>query len=238
MTVHSCIVVQQDSVDPPGLLTRWAEAVGVTLEVRHPYSGDPLPDAEEITGGVIVLGGRVGPYDDARHPWLFDLKRLLTLAVAWEIPLLAIAGGAHVLTVALGGQVTMPSTPAHIGLTPLRITQAGGADPLLHAVPDGTPWVTRNPLVPTTLPDGAILLATDDHGHPQAARYGYRAWGFHGHPEADHTLAAQWQTTPDDSPAGAKLHADPLPVLYRHGDDLAAVWSSVLAAFFAVDDPR
>ncbi len=203
----------------------------MNVELRRPYRCDPLPPIRDVEG-LVVLGGAVGPYDDARHPWLVDLKRLLTRAVAHEVPVLGIAAGGHVLATALGGTVTLPAAAVHTGLVSLCPTPEAPPDPLLQALEEDTAWVSWSPLLPTELPAGAVVLAEDCPGFPQVVRYGPRAWGFQGHPEVDPDIVGRWVSR-GGPPPGSYLVGDPLAELRRREDVLNA-WEPVFEAFFSL----
>ena len=89
------LVLQPDADDPPARLGEWLTAAGAVLDVVKPYE-DPVPDTLDGYQGVVCLGGAMGALDDAVHPWLADVRKLLSHAVSKNVPLLA--GGLELRT--------------------------------------------------------------------------------------------------------------------------------------------
>ncbi len=84
------LVVEHEAQCPPGWFGEWLAEAGALLDVRRPYAGHPLPPDLRSHAGMLVLGGDMGAYDDATHPWLTDVKRLVLDAVADSTPVLGI----------------------------------------------------------------------------------------------------------------------------------------------------
>src|SRR5690242_942590 len=60
------------------------------------------PEPDDI---LIVLGGPIGAYEDARYPFLADELRLLERALRRQVPVLGSCLGAQLLARALGARV-------------------------------------------------------------------------------------------------------------------------------------
>ena len=52
------LVVQHQELCPPGWVGEWLTAERLRLDVRHPYAGDPLPEACGSTTGSSSSVGR------------------------------------------------------------------------------------------------------------------------------------------------------------------------------------
>ncbi|MGV3561778.1 MAG: type 1 glutamine amidotransferase, partial [Nocardioides sp.] len=87
------LVVQHEDECPPGMLGRWWAEEGVTLDVRRPYAGEPLPPDLAGHDGLVVLGGHMGADDDADHAWLAPTKQLVRVAAAGGGPALGVGLG-------------------------------------------------------------------------------------------------------------------------------------------------
>ncbi len=98
------LVVQHEEACPPGRLLRWAAEAGVSLDVRECHRGNALPASLRDHGGLIVLGGQRGVYDDVRHPWLVPAKSLVVQSVLHEVPFLGVSLGHQLAGLALGGR--------------------------------------------------------------------------------------------------------------------------------------
>src|SRR5690242_11957185 len=172
----------------------WLTEAGLVVHVRRPYAGDALPRDLRGHAGMVVLGGEMGAYDDAAHPWLTEVKDLCRTAVATGTPVLGICLGHQLLAVALGGEVARGPHGQQIGVLEVGWTPEAYVDPLLAPVAalDDAPAVQWNNDVVTRLPDGATALARTPRGELQAARFGSAAWGVQWHPEAGVDIIRTW----------------------------------------------
>ena len=176
----------------------WLRAAGAALQVVRPYDGEVLPD--DLTGhsGMLVLGGEMGAYDDASHPWLTDVKRLVVRAVDDRTPVLGVCLGHQLAAVALGGEVRVNPLGQQIGVLGVGWTPPAYDDELLGPVaalgtgPEDVPAVQWNNDVVTRLPEGAVELARTERGEVQAARFAPSVWGVQWHPEAGEEIIGTW----------------------------------------------
>jgi hypothetical protein len=99
-------IIQNDPEVPLGNL---AEHLTVPYQLHHLYKNGQLPSLEDISG-LIVLGGAMGANDDAKHPFLTGLKRLIRDVV--------IAGKPY-LGICLGGAAAGSSTGCSGGFKPV-----------------------------------------------------------------------------------------------------------------------
>lgn len=207
------------------------------LDVMPLHEGNAVPAALIDHAGLVVLGGRMGAYDDQEVRWLTPVKALIATVVAGRDPFLGICLGHQLAAVALGGTVEAnPRGPAR-GLTPVRLTEAGLADPVLSAVPDGAIAVQWNNDVVTVLPRRAQLLASAPDGTVQAARFGRRAWGVQFHPEVSAAILRSWaleSPEPDTGPdRGVDLPAV-LAAIEAREERLRRDWAPLARAFAAM----
>src|SRR5919109_4359920 len=116
------LVLQHISCEPPAayedeLRTRGHDLVRVELD-----EGDPLPDWRKFAG-LIVMGGPMGAYDEAAHPWLGLEKRLIREAVEADLPVWGVCLGAQLLAASLRAE-GRPGPPAEGGVLPVGLTAA------------------------------------------------------------------------------------------------------------------
>ncbi len=189
------LVVEHEDQCPPGWMGEWLLEAGCAIDVRRPYTGDALPDDLAAHAGMMVLGGEMGAYDDADHPWLSDVKQLVRRHAQDGPPVLGICLGHQLAAVALGGSVARNAHGQQIGVLGVGWTAQAHDDPLLAALAAlgrDVPAVQWNNDVVTALPDGAAALARTPRGELQAARLAPSVWGVQWHPEAGVDIIAPW----------------------------------------------
>src|SRR5689334_4806069 len=215
----------------------WLTEAGLVVHVRRPYAGDALPRDLRGHAGMVVLGGEMGAYDDAAHPWLTEVKDLCRTAVATGTPVLGICLGHQLLAVALGGEVARGPHGQQIGVLEVGWTPEAYDDPLLAPVAalDDAPAVQWNNDVVTRLPDGATALARTPRGELQAARFGSAAWGVQWHPEAGVDIIRPWAVHDRDDAVERGVDVDAyVEDVAAAGDRLRRTWRVLAEAFATV----
>jgi len=215
----------------------WLTEAGLVVDVRRPYAGDALPRDLRGHAGMVVLGGEMGAYDDAAHPWLTEVKDLCRTAVATGTPVLGICLGHQLLAVALGGEVARGPHGQQIGVLEVGWTGEAYVDPLLAPVAalDDAPAVQWNNDVVTRLPDGATALARTPRGELQAARFGSAAWGVQWHPEAGVDIIRPWAVHDRDDAVERGVDVDAyVEDVAAAGDRLRRTWRVLAEAFATV----
>jgi GMP synthase (glutamine-hydrolysing) len=231
------LVVEHEAQCPPGWLGEWLAEAGLMVDVRRPYAGDALPRDLRGHAGMVVLGGEMGAYDDAAHPWLIEVKDLCRTAAATSTPVLGICLGHQLLAVALGGEVARGPHGQQIGVLEVGWTPEAYVDPLLAPVTalDEAPAVQWNNDVVTRLPDGATALARTPRGELQAARFGSAAWGVQWHPEAGVEIIRPWAVHDRDDAVERGVDVDAyVEDVAAAGDRLRRTWRVLAEAFATV----
>src|SRR5262249_51014029 len=121
-----------------------------------------------------------GVYDSEEYPFLLDELELLRACLQQRLPTVGICLGAQLLASALGARV-YPGPHKEIGWSPLSLTEAGAAGPLV-ALGAGLPvlhWHGDS----FDLPAGATLLASTALYRHQAFALGPTILGLQFHPE-------------------------------------------------------
>ena len=186
------LVVQHADDCPPAWFGDWLLAAGCAVDVRRPYAGDTLPDDLTAHDALVVLGGPMGAYDDAQHPWLRHTKELFREAAGAGVPALGICLGHQLCAVALGGHVVRNPRGQQIGLVPTGWLDVAAADPLVGSLVDVHRGVQWNDDIVDRLPEDAELLAETAAGEAQVVRFAPSVWGVQLHPEADDRVLAPW----------------------------------------------
>jgi GMP synthase (glutamine-hydrolysing) len=186
------LVLQHAGCEPPGayedeLLERRIPFVRVLLD-----EGEELPDWRPY-GGVVVMGGAMGAYDEALYPWLGPEKRLIAEAVRAGRPYWGVCLGAQLLAASLGARVA-PGQGAELGVLPVALTAEAGQDPVFAGAPPS--FATLQWHRDTyELPPGAVRLAGSQLYEQQAFVVG-RAYALQFHLEVTAELAAEWMEIP------------------------------------------
>ena len=195
------VIIQNDPEVPLGAFAGYLAEASVPYRTAHPYRGEALPSAGEVTA-VMVLGGAMGVHDVDRHPFLRLLKGFIRDCLDAGIPFLGICLGGQLLADVLGAPVASPSLRGEKGTLTVRLTAAGKGDPLFAGVPEEFvtfQWHNDSFGVPA----GAVLLASSAACPNQAFRWGGLAWGIQFHPEVDQAIVDCWARWGEETAADA-----------------------------------
>jgi GMP synthase-like glutamine amidotransferase len=221
-TTDRLLIVEHERAAPAGLLGRWADDRGVTLDTVRPTESDPMPASLDGYTGVVVLGSEQTAFDDSL-PWLASELDLLAGAIGGCVPVLGICFGGQVLARALGARLYRLPEP-EIGWVPVSSQHPG--------LPSG-PWLAwhRDAF---ELPPGARELAAGG-ASAQAFSYGPHV-GLQFHPEATEAITLGWMrgVTPAVNPAqAAQLRDGWAGAAARTAADAATLFSAWLDGHLA-----
>ena len=168
--------------------------LGHRFEERSFTEGTPRLDGYDA---VLVFGGPMHVDQTDAHPWLRDESAWLQELVEGTTPTLGICLGSQLLAQATGARVGALPEP-ELGWTEVELTEAGGEDPVLSALPSrftALEWHHYG----HELPEGAVALA-----HSAAALQGFRlgdtCWGVQFHPEVTEPQLERWLAAKSDLP--------------------------------------
>jgi GMP synthase-like glutamine amidotransferase len=224
------LVIQPDADDPPGPLGDWLTAAGAELDLVVPPA-DAVPPGLDGYDGLVVLGGGMGANDDFDHPWLADVRRLLSAAVSRALPVLGICLGGQLLAVAAGGSVVAGEEGPEVGPHLVAKRDLGWTDPLFAELPLMPDVLHFHSDMINRLPPNAVLLASANRYPNQAFRIGRCAYGLQFHIETTTEVVLEWAR---ESPGEAEfarpgeLTAERLDQLHA---DLAETWQPVATKF-------
>ena len=179
-------IIQNDHEVPPGNLL---DHLAIPYTVHHPYRGDILPEQGDISA-LIVMGGAMGANDDARYPFLPELKILIRSVVAARIPYLGVCLGGQLLAAALGAEVVSHRWE-ELGVLDVSLTLEGRNDRLFEGMAaefKTFQWHHDS----FDIPAGGVLLASSAACSHQAFRVGSSAWGVQFHPEVTEPIIRGW----------------------------------------------
>lgn len=224
------LVLQPDRDDPPARLGEWLTTAGAVLDVVRPYE-EPVPATLDGYQGLVCLGGAMGALDDATHPWLADVRGLLSHAVSRRVALLGVCLGGQLLAAATGGQVRRAPGGPDIGVKLVAKRDAAAGDPLFDDLP-WTPDVLQfHEDEISFLPPSALLLASSPGCANEAFRVGDRAYGLQFHIETTPEMVLRWAEGYPEGVAGARPGAlDPERLAQGH-EDIREVWQPFAERF-------
>ena len=227
------LVLQPSEGDPPERLADWLLSAGAELTLRRPAI-DGLPRGLQAVDGVVCLGGSMSANDDADHPWLAELGRLLADAVARRLPVLGICLGAQVLAAATGGAVRCGVHGPEAGPQLVAKRDLAAHDPLFSELPFTPDVIQFHHDEIHRLPPGATLLASSPRYPNQAFRVGASGYGLQFHIETTPTTVLSWARR--DSLGAAAIRPGQLEAghLEQVHANMEQVWRPVAARFVAL----
>jgi GMP synthase-like glutamine amidotransferase len=217
------LVIQPDPSDPPGPLAVWFAEAGADVDVRR-LPEDSLPGDLAGYDGLTCLGGEMGAWDDAEHPWLPNIRTLLATAAGTGVPTLAICLGAQLLAAATGGLVTRGHDGPEVGPGLIAKKDAAWKDPLCADLPLMQDVMQFHVDAIEKLPPQAELLASAPRYPHQVYRLGRRAYGLQFHIETTPEVVREWGHAAPDLAKWAPESAFDEAALNELHKDIAETW--------------
>jgi GMP synthase-like glutamine amidotransferase len=163
-----------------GSMEPWLRARANGLTCTPLQRGAQLPAPGDLDW-LVVMGGPMGVYDEAEHPWLAAEKRLVRSAVEAGKVVLGVCLGAQLIAASLGAAVRR-NPEREIGWFPVEPTGAAGAS--AFAAHFERPLEVFHWHGDTfELPAGAVHLARSEACANQAFALGERVLGLQFHLE-------------------------------------------------------
>lgn len=192
MSQGTLLVLQHAGCEPPGVYEHELRERGIRFERAIAAEGDALPDWRSYAA-IVAMGGAMGAYEEDRHPWLGEEKRLIAAAVAAGVPYWGVCLGAQLLAAALGARVA-PGPAPELGVMRVELTPEASEDPVFAGAPRSFPALQWHGDT-YELPAAATRLARSERYEQQAFAFG-AAYGVQFHLEVDGALAAEWMEVP------------------------------------------
>ncbi|NIG43126.1 type 1 glutamine amidotransferase [Enterobacter sp. Acro-832] len=181
MHIHFII---HEHFEAPGAYEIWGKSRGCSLSYTRVYQGDSLPEELENIDLLIIMGGPQSPATTREEcPW-FDAqaeKALISRAIEAGKTVIGVCLGSQLIGEALGAAFCH-SPEKEIGKFPVRLTDAGKANPLFEdfgSVLNVGHWHNDMP----GLTPQAKVLAYSEGCPRQIVQYSERVYGFQCHME-------------------------------------------------------
>lgn len=155
------------------------EQIVVTNAIRDPLTRDVLEDVD-----AVLIGG-AGAYSVTQtYEWTQDLIDLCHACADLDVPLFGSCWGHQMIGRAFGGEVVNDPSKSEMGTHRVDVTEAGQSDPLFSTLPSPFYAQQGHQDRVSTLPPGAVEIATNDRSSNQAFRLeGLPIYGTQFHSE-------------------------------------------------------
>ncbi len=165
------VVLQHHPAEALGNIAGALEGCALAWQYVRIFDGHPVPRDLKGAGGLIVMGGPMGVYQQERYPFIRDELKLIESAAAAKLPVLGVCLGAQMVAAALGAKVVKNPAGKEIGWYPIRMSAAARDDRLFRGIAETiTPFHWHGDIF--ELPDGAVALASSERTPCQAFRHG------------------------------------------------------------------
>ncbi len=206
---------------------------GLALNAFNGASAKPHPPVSAFDG-LVVLGGPMGVYEQARYPFIKKEIQLIQQALKAKKPILGVCLGAQLLAAALGSRV-VKNHAKEIGWYPLMREPGADNDPLCEAFGQ-TETVFQWHGDTFNLPKGSVRLFSAPLCQEQGFRYGANAYGLQFHVEVTGGAIRAWLANAGNKQelASLKEQIDPAVIKAQtpqHIDRLQALSAQLAEAF-------
>jgi len=179
--VQSVWVLQHTPSETLGTIEDALRGHGIRFNYIQTHVGMLVPREMGDKAGLIVMGGPMGVYEQAKYPFLRDEMRLIESALTLERPVLGVCLGSQLLAAVLGAEVKKGERK-ELGWYAVMLSDFAAQDPLFAGVkPEFWPFHWHGDVF--SLREQAVGLASSRHTPCQAFRYGKNAYGILFHLE-------------------------------------------------------
>ena len=184
------LVIRNVSYETEGMFEGLLRDAGLDLNIVDFQQNAKAEPSLDGHAGVVVMGGPMGANDTDRFPYLLQVERLCTEAMARSVPLAGVCLGAQIMARVLGSEV-YPNPVREVGWYDLKTTRAAAEDPLFSGL-DSREVVLQWHGDTFDLPEGAVLLASSPDCANQAFRYGKNGYAIQFHLEIIESMIREW----------------------------------------------
>jgi len=167
------------------------QALGHTLQFRHPFEGDSLDNEHDGVTPTIIYGGSQNVSTLDRHPELGEELRWIEACLKSETPLLGICLGAQLIAHALGAPVKARD-PRECEFGFYEVTPTSTAVEDKAWLPEPMYFMQAH-YEEFDCPHAAVHLARSERYGCQAFKYGANCFAIQFHPEVTRPILENWQ---------------------------------------------
>jgi len=218
MNIH---FIQNDPIVLPANAEEWARARNHNVKITRAYLGEKLPDCSEFDL-AIILGGRMGAYEEDKHPWLIDVKNWTRTVIEADKYVLGICLGAQIISDALGGSVR-PHDHPEVGWFPISFNDEGNDHPLLTGLQPPSKFYEFH-FDTFEIPPGAQLLASSRTCARQMFAVGSRVLGVQFHPEFNSKSIQDALNNASETDTINHYSQDPVEMVDEQAIELSKAW--------------
>jgi GMP synthase (glutamine-hydrolysing) len=220
-------VIQHHPVENLGGIADALEGAALAWQYVRTFEGQPVPKDMKGAGGLILMGGPQGVYENDQYPFLSDEMRLIESALKDDRPVLGVCLGSQLLAAALGAKVYR-GAHREIGWHRVTLSDHAKSDRLLKGVPDQfTAFHWHGDVF--DLPRDSVALASSDTTPIQAFRHGQKAYGFLFHLEVTEASVHAMVREFTDEARHASLRAGILDPMEGNVEALAKIGETVFS---------
>jgi GMP synthase (glutamine-hydrolysing) len=178
---------QHDDYEDLAYIGQWAENKGFTTScTRFDFPDPKLPEHENYDW-LIILGGKMGAYEEDLFPSLVDEKKFIREAIEKGKLVMGICLGSQMIASSLGADVYPNSVP-EIGYFPVYFNPNAQLDEVFGLFPEQlTVMSWHNDTF--DLPEGAVCMASSAVTRNQAFRWGKNVFALQFHFEMNERAA-------------------------------------------------
>lgn len=115
-----------------GCIEQWISKNNQTVSYTRFYEGYTLPNVDNIDW-LIVMGGPMGVYDEAQHPWLIEEKEFIRKFIQKGKIVIGICLGSQLIAEVLGARV-YPNKQKEIGWFDVKLTEIAANLPVFSGL--------------------------------------------------------------------------------------------------------
>jgi GMP synthase-like glutamine amidotransferase len=174
--------LQHEPFEGLAYIAEWAAQKGHTVSCTRLFADEPLPNHTAMDV-LIIMGGGMGVYEDAKYPWLQEEKIFIGKVMESGKKVLGICLGAQLIASARGAAV-YPNRQKEIGWFPIHPAMDNIQPQWLADMVRNHPVVFHWHGDTFDLPAGAALIASSEACRNQFFTIGDNIMGIQFHFEA------------------------------------------------------